>query len=142
MDPDRAVYRRGCTASGDQPQSGGRPYSGGRRRFMKGGERGGMKNLIMARDDANDQMQQTAKAVVRFEVRTFEPPMREMGTLLVECANLVGRALPLLSAIGDNVAMLTAITEELTKAEGRVDDLHDIVLKELVLTHPHPTTRD
>jgi uncharacterized protein Yka (UPF0111/DUF47 family) len=46
--------------------------------------------------------------------------MREMGTLLVECANLVGRALPLMKSIGDNVAMLTAITEELTKLEGRV----------------------
>ena len=93
-------------------------------------------------DDAIDQMQQTAKAVVLFEVRTFEPPMREMGTLLVECANLVGRALPLLSSIGDNVAMLTAITEELTKLEGRVDDLHDIGLKELFLKHRDANTMD
>ena len=54
-----------------------------------------------------------------FEVRTFEPPMREMGTLIVECANLVSRALPLLQAIGSNVSLLTTITEELTKL-GRV----------------------
>ncbi len=32
--------------------------------------------------------------------------------------------------------MLTAITEELTKLEGRVDDLHDIGLKELFLKAP------
>jgi len=83
------------------------------------------------------KMQQTAKAVVLFEVRSFEPPMREMGTLLVECANLVGRALPLMQAIGDNVAMLTAITEEIGKLEGRIDDLHDIGLKELVPQAPH-----
>ena len=31
-------------------------------------------------DDAIDQMQQTAKAVMLFEVRTFEPPMREIGS--------------------------------------------------------------
>ena len=86
-------------------------------------------------DNAIDQMQQTAKAVMLFEVRVFEPPMREMGGLLVECANLVGRALPLMQAIGQNVTMITAITEELTKLEGRVDDLHEIGLKELFLKH-------
>ncbi len=68
--------------------------------------------------------------------------MREMGTLLVECANRVGRALPLLKSIGDNVAMLTAITEEVTKLEGRVDDLHDIGLKELFLKHRNANTMD
>ena len=70
-----------------------------------------------------------------FEVKSFEPTMREMGGLLVECANLIGKALPLLQSIGQNVAMLTAITEEVTKLEGRVDDLHDIGLKELFLKH-------
>ena len=78
-----------------------------RRTFITPFDRGDIKNLITSMDDAIDQMQQTAKAVILFEVRSFEPPMREMGTLLVECANLVGRALPLLQSIGDNVAMLT-----------------------------------
>src|SRR5215472_4000060 len=90
-----------------------------RRTFITPFDRGDIKNLITAMDDAIDQMQQTAKAVMLFEVRSFEPPMREMGTLLVESANLVGKAVPLMQAIGQNVAMLTSITEELTKLEGR-----------------------
>ncbi len=106
-----------------------------RRTFITPFDRGDIKNLITSMDDAIDQMQQTAKAVMLFEVRAFEPPMREIGGLLIECANLVGRALPLMQAIGQNVAMLTAITEELGKLEGRVDDLHDIGLKELFLKH-------
>src|SRR6478672_2738235 len=113
-----------------------------RRTFITPFDRVDIKNLITSMDDAIDQMQQTAKAVVLFEVRIFEPPMREIGVLLVECANLVGRALPLLQSIGDNVAMLTAITEELTKLEGRVDDLHDIGLKELFLKHRTANTMD
>src|SRR5947207_9054311 len=113
-----------------------------RRTFITPFDRGDIKNLITAMDDAIDQMQQTAKAVILFEVRIFEPPMREMGTLLVECANLVSRALPLLQSTGSNVAMLTAITEELTKLEGRVDDLHDIGLKELFLKHRSANTMD
>jgi predicted phosphate transport protein (TIGR00153 family) len=113
-----------------------------RRTFITPFDRGDIKNLITAMDDAIDQMQQTAKAVVLFEVRCFEPPMREMGDLLVECASLVGRALPLMQSIGENVSMLSAITEELTKLEGRVDDLHDIGLKELFLKHRSANTMD
>src|SRR6202008_1692720 len=76
-----------------------------RRTFITPFDRGDIKNLITSLDDAIDQMQQTAKAVMLFEVRTFEPPMREIGALLIECANLVGRALPLMQQIGKNVAM-------------------------------------
>lgn len=113
-----------------------------RRTFITPFDRVDIKNLITSMDDAIDQMQQTSKAVVLFEVRMFEPPMREIGALLVECAGLVGRAVPLMQSIGDNVAMLTAITEELTKLEGRVDDLHDIGLKELFLKHRNANTMD
>ena len=113
-----------------------------RRTFITPFDRGDIKNLITAMDDAIDQMEQTAKAVMLFEVRVFEPPMREMGDLLVECANLVGRALPLMQAIGQNVTTLTAITEELTKLEGRVDDLQDIGLKELFLKHRNANTME
>ncbi len=113
-----------------------------RRTFITPFDRSDITNLITCMDDAIDQMQQTAKAVLLFEVREFEPTMREMGTLLVECAQLVGRALPLLQAIGANVSLLTQITEELTKLEGRVDDLHDIGLKELFLKHRNANTMD
>src|ERR1700751_2933072 len=113
-----------------------------RRTFTTPFDRSDITNLISRMDDAIDQMQQTAKAVLLFEVREFEPTMREMGTLLVECAQLVGRALPLLQAIGANVSLLTRITEEVTKLEGRVDDLHDIGLKELFLKHRNANTMD
>ena len=113
-----------------------------RRTFITPFDRGDIKNLITSMDDAIDQMQQTAKAVMLFEVRQFEPPMREMGQLIVECAGLVSRALPLLQAIGANVSLLTAITEELGKLEGRVDDLHDIGLKELFLKHRNANAMD
>ena len=113
-----------------------------RRSFITPFDRIDIKNLIGAMDDAIDQMQQTAKAVMLFEVRQFEPPMREIGTLLVQCADLIGRAVPLMDKIGDNVGVLTALTEEVGKLEGRVDDLHDIGLKELYLKHRNANTMD
>ena len=42
-----------------------------RRTFITPFDRGDIKNLITAMDDAIDQMQQTAKAVMLFEVRVF-----------------------------------------------------------------------
>ncbi|CAN5232636.1 DUF47 domain-containing protein [soil metagenome] len=113
-----------------------------RRTFITPFDRGDIKNLITAMDDAIDQMQQTAKAVMLFEVRTFEPPMREIGVILVQCANLVGRALPLMQSMGENVTTLTALTEEITRLEGRVDDLNDIGLKELFVKHRDGNTMD
>jgi predicted phosphate transport protein (TIGR00153 family) len=113
-----------------------------RRTFITPFDRGDIKNLITAMDDAIDQMQQTAKAVMLFEVRIFEPPMREIGTILVQCANLVGKAVPLMQAMGENVTTLTALTEEITRLEGRVDDLNDIGLKELFLKHRDGNTMD
>jgi uncharacterized protein Yka (UPF0111/DUF47 family) len=95
-----------------------------RRTFITPFDRVDIKNLIGSMDDAIDQMQQVAKA------------------LIAQCAALVVRALPLMSKIGENVTTLTAITEELTKLEGRVDDLHDIGLKELFLKHRHGNAMD
>ncbi len=113
-----------------------------RRTFITPFDRGDIKNLITSMDDAIDQMQQTAKAVMLFEVRSFEPPMREIGAILVQCANLVGKAVPLMQAMGANVTTLTALTEEITRLEGRVDDLNDIGLKELFLKHRDGNTMD
>src|ERR1041384_734072 len=102
-----------------------------RRTFITPFDRVDIKNLITSMDNAIDQMEQTAKAVMLFEVKEFEQPMREIGVIIADCAGLVVRVLPLLQSIGQNVGTITLITEELTKLEGRVDDLHDIGLKEL-----------
>ena len=106
-----------------------------RRSFITPFDRGDIKDLITSMDDAIDQMQQTAKAVRLFEVRTFELPMQEMGGIIAHCATLVVRAVPLLRSIGTNVSTLSAIAEELTRLEGKVDDLHDLGLKDLFIKH-------
>ena len=50
-----------------------------RRTFITPFDRVDIKNLITSMDDAIDQMEQTAKAVMLFEVEEFEQPMREIG---------------------------------------------------------------
>lgn len=99
--------------------------------FITPFDRADIKNLITSMDDAIDQMQQTAKAIVLFEMTSFEPEMRAMADAVVECAELVQRAVPLLSNIGNNAASLNDLCVQITRIEGRADDLHDRGLKRL-----------
>ena len=50
-----------------------------RRTFITPFDRRDIVDLISSMDDAIDQMQQTAKAILLYDVRTFEPEMREIG---------------------------------------------------------------
>jgi uncharacterized protein len=102
-----------------------------RRTFITPFDRGDIKDLITAMDDAIDQMQQAAKTITIYEVRTFEPAMQEIGGIIVTAANLTREAVPLLRSIGRHAGRLNAITEEITRIEGEADDLHDEGLKGL-----------
>jgi len=99
--------------------------------FITPFDRADIRHLITSMDDAIDQMQQTAKAIMLFEMTEFEPEMRAMADAVVVCAELVARAVPLLSNVGANATVLNDICLQITGAEGRADDLHDRGLKKL-----------
>ena len=80
-----------------------------RRTFITPFDRGDIKDLTTSMDNAIDMMQKTAKAVVLFDIRTFTPEMKAMGDLIVECAELVQEAVPLLAAISTHAARISAI---------------------------------
>jgi predicted phosphate transport protein (TIGR00153 family) len=102
-----------------------------RRTFITPFDRGDIKDLITCMDNSIDQMQKTAKGIILFEVRTFTPLMKDMADGIVQCAKLVQEAIPLLRSISSEATRLSAITEQITKIEGRVDEMHDVGLKEL-----------
>jgi predicted phosphate transport protein (TIGR00153 family) len=102
-----------------------------RRTFITPFDRGDIKDLITAMDDAIDQMQQAAKTITIYEVRTFEPAMQEIGGIIVTAAKLTREAVPLLRSVSRHAGRLNAITEEITRIEGEADDLHDEGLKTL-----------
>jgi uncharacterized protein len=106
-----------------------------RRSFITPFDRGAIKDLITAMDDAIDQMQKTAKAVMLFDIRSFTPEMKEMGDAVVKCALLVEEAIPLLRSISQEAGRISAITEQIGQIEGRADDLHDIGVRALFERH-------
>ncbi|XHE16312.1 DUF47 domain-containing protein [Agrobacterium deltaense] len=106
-----------------------------RRSFITPFDRGDIKDLIQSMDDAIDMMHKTVKTIRLFEQTQFDPLMREMGREIVRAANLIAEALPLLEKVGTNAQRLSAIAEEVTRVEGRSDELHDQGLKDLFRRH-------
>src|SRR6476646_8458544 len=70
-----------------------------RRTFITPLDRGDIKDLITSMDDAIDQMNQTAKTIALFELRSFDAPMQEMGEIIVRAAKLNVDAAPLLGSL-------------------------------------------
>ncbi|GAC1328071.1 MAG: DUF47 domain-containing protein [Beijerinckiaceae bacterium] len=106
-----------------------------RRTFITPFDRSDIQDLIQSMDDAIDQMQKTVKTITLFEVKTFDPLMREMGQTIVDAAQLTAKAIPLLNAIGTHAAQLQVFAEDVMRVEGRADELHDEGLKALYRAH-------
>ena len=106
-----------------------------RRSFITPFDRGDIKDLIQSMDDAIDQMNKTVKTIALYEVRDFEPLMREMGVTVIEAARLTAEAVPLLNAIDKHAGRLNALTERITKVEGRSDAVQEQGLRALYQAH-------
>jgi predicted phosphate transport protein (TIGR00153 family) len=104
-----------------------------RRTFITPLDRGDIKDLITSMDDAIDQMNQTARTITLFELRSFERPMQEMGEIIVRAAELSAEAVGLLRALGKEANRLNALTEEIVRIEEQSDQLHERGRKELFL---------
>jgi predicted phosphate transport protein (TIGR00153 family) len=104
-----------------------------RRTFITPFDRSDIRSLTSALDDAIDQMQKTAKSIMLFEVREFEPQMRELGDLAIQAAYLTLEATELLNNLGKNAARLNAIAEAVTRIEDRSDEVYDLGMKALFL---------
>ena len=106
-----------------------------RRTFITPFDRTDIQDLITSMDDAIDQMNKTAKTIVLFEVRSFEPQMQQISEIILQSSKLVLEAVPLLSAIGSNAARLNALTTNLITIEEEADDIYNRGLKALFLAN-------
>jgi predicted phosphate transport protein (TIGR00153 family) len=100
-----------------------------RRTFLTPFDRGAITSLIGAMDDAIDEMQATGRAVDTYDLRSFEPEMREMVAMIAEAASLTAEAMPLLRDISRNGNRIHEITERIVRLEGDADDAHANGLK-------------
>ncbi|ALK09934.1 DUF47 domain-containing protein [Blastochloris viridis] len=106
-----------------------------RRSFITPFDRGDIKDLIQSMDDAIDQMNQAGRTIMLFEVREFDPLMREMGDIIIKAAELTAEAVPLLRKLGPHAGRLGTLAEAVTRLEGRSDELHEEGLRQLYRTY-------
>jgi uncharacterized protein len=102
-----------------------------RRTFITPFDRTDIQSLISSMDDAIDQMNKTAKTIMLFEVRRFEPQMQSMGEIILQGAQLMREAMPLMAALSKNANRLQTITEEIIRIEDQADQLYDQGRKDL-----------
>ena len=102
-----------------------------RRTFITPFDRSDIRSLASSLDDAIDQMQKTANSIILFEVRAFQPEMRELGDLAIQAAYLTLEATELLKDMARNANRLNAIAEAVTRIENRSDEVYDAGLKAL-----------
>jgi len=106
-----------------------------RRTFITPFDRGDIISLIGLLDDAIDQMRRTAKVIALFQVRDFQPHMRQMGDIVLRAAELTVEEVGLLGAMRDNVGRINAITEEITRLEEQADELNESGIRALFVAH-------
>jgi len=106
-----------------------------RRSFITPFDRSDIQGLIQSLDDAIDQMKKTVKSIQLFEMTEFDPRMAAMGDAIAEAARLTAQSVALLNRVGVNAQKLSQLTEQVTRIEGRSDDLHEEGLKALFEKH-------
>lgn len=100
-----------------------------RQTFLTPFDRGAITSLIGAMDDTIDEMQSTARAISLYELKTFEPEMKQMAKIIAEAGHLTAEAIPLMRNISKNGARIHVITEKVVRLEGDADDVHAAGLK-------------
>jgi predicted phosphate transport protein (TIGR00153 family) len=93
--------------------------------FITPFDRADIQSLITSMDDSVDQCKATAKAIMLFEMTTFEPDMRKMADAIVECSELAHSAVAMLSDVAKNATALNDICLQITRIEGNADDAYD-----------------
>jgi predicted phosphate transport protein (TIGR00153 family) len=106
-----------------------------RRTFITPFDRGDIRDLITVMDDTIDQMHQTAKATLLYDIRDFEASMRRMGDIIVQAAELTQSSIPLLRSMHHNASRLNSFSEEILRIEDEADELHAQGLSALFRAH-------
>ena len=106
-----------------------------RRTFLTPFDRGAITSLIGAMDDAIDEMHAASIAVDLYELRSFEPEMKQMVSMIVEAAALTAEAMPMLRDLSRNGGRIHVITEKIVGLEGAADDAHAAGLKKAFEQH-------
>jgi predicted phosphate transport protein (TIGR00153 family) len=96
-----------------------------RRSFITPFDREDILALIGRMDDTLDQMKKTAKALSLYGLTDFGGEARSLGASILQGAELLREAVPLLASIGPNATRINLLCERIRQVEGEADEVHD-----------------
>ena len=105
------------------------------RTFITPFDRSDIQALVASMDDAIDQMKQTSKGIILYEVTEFDPKMRAIADLSILAADITVEMVSALRNMKKNSNRLMGLAVKMTRLEEQSDDLHDAGLKELFHKH-------
>ena len=76
-------------------------------------------------DDVVDLIEDTAKAIARYEVHNLSREMQAMADAVVDCAERLQKVMPYLDSVSRDHRTIFAICEEIGLIEGRADESFD-----------------
>jgi uncharacterized protein len=103
-----------------------------RKSFITPFDRADIQKLITDMDDAIDQMNKTAKAILLYDVTEFEPQMLAMADDAVKMSDLLAQAMPLMRNMGANSGRLHEFTGKILALEDEQDHRNEAGLKALL----------
>lgn len=106
-----------------------------RRTFITPFDRSDIQGLVASMDDAIDQMKQTSKGVLLYEVKDFDPRMREMADLIIGAADITVEMVSALREMKKYSNRLMSLAVKMTRLEEESDDLYDAGLREMFRRH-------
>lgn len=100
-----------------------------RKTFLTPFDRSAITSLIVAMDDAIDDMLAAARAIDLYELKELRPEMKQVVALIAESAATTAQAIPLLRNIAANGATLHELTAKVVHLEGQADEIEAAGLK-------------
>jgi len=108
-----------------------RIFIGANRTFNAPIDREDILALAHILDDCVDLIEDTAKGIVRYDVRGFPVEMRAMADAVVEAAGVLQKVMPYLDSVGKDHKAISALCEQVGEIEGRTDESFDLALTRL-----------
>jgi hypothetical protein len=108
-----------------------RIFIGANRTFNAPIDREDILALAHVLDDCVDLIEDTAKGILRYDVRGFPVEMRAMADAVVEAAGVLQKVMPYLDSVGKDHKAISALCEQVGEIEGRADESFDVALTRL-----------
>jgi uncharacterized protein Yka (UPF0111/DUF47 family) len=99
-----------------------------------------MHALSKALDDAVDLIESVVLGAQLYQVVEFDQHMRALTGMIQETGRLVSEVMPLLKDLSANALRINALCEQISKIEGRADEVLRAAISDLVSQRPDAIT--